>query len=65
MQIKLIALDLDGTALRSNNTLSAAVAEAIEAAAGSAHHGLLAILQSTEKPHSKSYDRKDRKISCK
>ena len=29
MQIKLIALDLDGTALRSNNTLSAAVAAAI------------------------------------
>ncbi|MBQ2357607.1 MAG: HAD family phosphatase, partial [Ruminococcus sp.] len=37
MQIKLIALDLDGTALRSNNTLSAAVAEAIEAAAA---HGV-------------------------
>ena len=33
MQIKLIALDLDGTALRSNNTLSPAVAEAIEKAA--------------------------------
>lgn len=33
MQIKLIALDLDGTALRSNNTLSPAVAEAIEEAA--------------------------------
>lgn len=35
--IKLIALDLDGTALRSNNTLSPAVAEAIEKAAG---HGI-------------------------
>ena len=33
MQIKLIALDLDGTALRSNNTLSPAVAESIEKAA--------------------------------
>lgn len=32
MNIKLIALDLDGTALRSNNTLSPAVAEAIESA---------------------------------
>ena len=37
MSIKLIALDLDGTTLRSNNTLSPAVAEAIEAAAA---HGL-------------------------
>ena len=37
MQIKLIALDLDGTALRSNNTLSAAVAQAIETAAA---HGM-------------------------
>lgn len=33
MEIKLIALDLDGTALRSDNTLSPAVAEAIEASA--------------------------------
>lgn len=33
MNIKLIALDLDGTALRSNNTLSPAVAAAIEKAA--------------------------------
>ena len=32
MEIKLIALDLDGTALRSDNTLSPAVARAIEAA---------------------------------
>ena len=37
MQIKLIALDLDGTALRSNNTLSPAVAESIEKAAA---HGI-------------------------
>ena len=37
MQIKLIALDLDGTALRSNNTLSPAVADAIEQAAA---HGI-------------------------
>ena len=37
MQIKLIALDLDGTALRSNNTLSPAVATAIEKAAA---HGI-------------------------
>ena len=33
MRIKLIALDLDGTALRSNNTLSPEVAAAIERAA--------------------------------
>lgn len=33
MQIKLIALDLDGTALRSDNTLSPAVAAAIKKAA--------------------------------
>ena len=33
MDIKLLALDLDGTALHSNNTLSPAVAEAIESAA--------------------------------
>ena len=33
MEIKLIALDLDGTALRSDNTLSPKVAKAIEAAA--------------------------------
>ena len=32
MEIKLIALDLDGTALRSDNTLSPKVAKAIEAA---------------------------------
>ena len=37
MQIKLIALDLDGTALRSNNTLSPTVAGAIEEAAA---HGI-------------------------
>ena len=30
MKIKLVALDLDGTALRSDNTLSAAVAQSIE-----------------------------------
>ena len=34
MEIKLIALDLDGTALRSDNTLSPVVAEAIEEAGG-------------------------------
>ena len=33
MSIKLIALDLDGTALRSDNTLSHTVASAIESAA--------------------------------
>jgi len=37
MQIKLLALDLDGTALRSNNTLSQTVAAAIEKAAA---HGI-------------------------
>lgn len=35
MNIKLLALDLDGTALRSNNTLSSVVAQAIELAADS------------------------------
>ena len=35
MNVKLLALDLDGTALRSNNTLSPKVARAIEAAADS------------------------------
>ena len=35
MSVKLLALDLDGTALRSDNTLSRAVAAAIEKAAGS------------------------------
>ena len=33
MPIELIALDLDGTALRSDNTLSPRIAEAVEAAA--------------------------------
>ena len=35
MKIKLLALDLDGTTLRSNNTLSPKVAQAVEAAADS------------------------------
>jgi len=43
MQIKLIALDLDGTALRSNNTLSPTVAAAIEKAAA---HGIKVVAAS-------------------
>ncbi len=49
MKIKLIALDLDGTALRSNNTLSHAVAEAVEIAAD---HGIEIVAASGRPYHS-------------
>ena len=47
MNIQLIALDLDGTALRSDNTLSPSVAEAIEAA--SAHN--IEIIAASGRPY--------------
>ena len=49
MKIKLIALDLDGTALRSNNTLSPAVAEAVDIAAD---HGIEIVAASGRPYHS-------------